>query len=95
MNQEPGAGARFALAHERLAAGDEARSAYLDRLVRAEMAGARKKHTGKRKLSPEQVAEVRALRARGLKYAEIGARFGVSHEAVRDIILGRYYREAR
>lgn len=94
FSSEAGAGARFALAYERLAASDSARSAYLDRVVRAEKARSGK-HTGKRLLDPEEVEELRAMRANGKSYRALAARFQLSHEAVRDIVTGKTYRGVR
>lgn len=41
------------------------------------------------KLSDEDVAELRRLRAEGLGYRPIAKRIGVSHAMVRDIVKGR------
>lgn len=44
-----------------------------------------------RKLTPEQVAKIRDLRAQGLSCAKIGRTVGCSHDAAHKVITGEHY----
>jgi hypothetical protein len=46
----------------------------------------------KSKLTDESVWQIRLLRSQGWSYARLGKRFGVSDDAVRDVITGRTWR---
>lgn len=46
-----------------------------------------------KRLTPAQAAEIRGLRDEGVTYVEIMDEFGVSHQTVANIVMGRTHRE--
>jgi hypothetical protein len=88
---EAGPCSRFALAHERFAAEDAARSEFLRRLALRETAANRQRQgispnpgAGRpRRMTDEQVAEARAARAQGETFRSIAKRMGLPSTTVR------------
>lgn len=50
---------------------------------------ARGTRNGSAKLTPAAIAEARELRAAGMTYRKLGERFGVSHVAIRNALVGK------
>ncbi len=86
----------WARIYDGLAAADERRSAYLDRVVKEQIRGAKeKKNTGRPFLTDDEVRDVRARRARGEQLAEIAERYGTTKETISSAVRGRTYRHVR
>lgn len=84
------ADARFALAYERLAAEDAARSAWLTRVLSAHRS---QPVVTERSLTDDQVREIRRLVLDGVSQCEVARRFGLARGTVNKIVWRKRYAE--
>jgi len=65
----------------------------MDQTKEARVAHAKKAARAKRRLSDSQVKQLLRLRARGVKYAELEAKFGISKSLINGVVTGKQYPE--